>query len=186
MRAMKKALLLLLASVSIPVAGAAYVFRAQITSLPFSPPAENAAPSSPASAPQDFRKVMAILVNQERTKLGLPALRKNALLDKAAQAHAEDMLAKKYFSHTSQDGRKPQDRIFATGYKAPVCNCVTKTAYGENIARDRKTAADAMKMWMGSAVHRGNILSTNFQEIGTGSAGGIWVQTFGKITVEQK
>lgn len=176
-------------AVLIPVAGAAYVLRAQITPHIISPSAEKPAQGATISAkpvPQDVRKEMVNAVNQERTKRGIPALRRNVFLDRAAQAHAQDMLTNNYFSHTSRDGRSPSARMIAAGYKPPVCNCIIKTSYGENIIRDRKTAQDAVNAWMQSTVHRGNILSTGFQDIGIGSVGGMWVQTFGKISVQQR
>ena len=47
---------------------------------------------------------------------GLPPLTLIWDLYKAARAHAEDMLAKGYFSHDSLDGRTYVDRIRETGY----------------------------------------------------------------------
>jgi hypothetical protein len=48
---------------------------------------------------------------------GLSPLTFSSSLYKAAREHAEDMLAKGYFSHDSLDGRTYKDRIRETGYK---------------------------------------------------------------------
>jgi hypothetical protein len=48
--------------------------------------------------------------------LGLPPLTFSSSLYRAARAHAEDMLARGYFSHDSLDGRTYADRIRGTGY----------------------------------------------------------------------
>ena len=47
---------------------------------------------------------------------GLSPLTFSGSLQKAAKAHAEDMLANGYYSHDSLDGRTYADRIRATGY----------------------------------------------------------------------
>src|SRR4051794_12612649 len=44
------------------------------------------------------------LINRERTRRGLPALRENALLSQASLQHSEDMVRAQYFEHTSLDG----------------------------------------------------------------------------------
>ena len=194
---MKKVLPLLLAAVAvIPVAGATYFLRAQLTPHHVFAPeiivplSTSSAPSSSAgsasSVPQEFQKTIVSLVNQERAKKGLQPVKENAMLDRAAQLHAEDMLKKNYFSHTSKDGRSPTARMQAAGYKAPVCNCTIQTAYGENIARGQTSPADAMNAWMHSPVHRANILYPSFKEIGVGMAGGFWVQTFGLLSVQKR
>src|SRR5262245_29247271 len=57
------------------------------------------------------------LVNQERAAQGLPALRFDPSLARAAQGHAADMVAQNYFDHTSLDGRDFSDRAKAAGYQ---------------------------------------------------------------------
>src|SRR5476651_2579575 len=44
-----------------------------------------------------------------------PPLGWNTLLQKSAYGHAKDMDQKKYFSHTSKDGRSLEDRIVFAG-----------------------------------------------------------------------
>jgi uncharacterized protein YkwD len=85
------------------------------------------------------------------------------------------MAAKAYFSHSSQDGRSPFDRMRDAGYDY-------RTA-GENIARGQTDAAAVMTAWMDSPGHRQNILNCDFEDLGVGyvegSGGPWWVQNFG-------
>lgn len=102
----------------------------------------------------------------------------NALLAQAAQAHASDMATKNYFSHTSLDGRTPDQRVSATGY--------TWTRMAENIATGNTTPEEVVAGWLQSPGHCANIMSPNLKELGVGYAynagssyGHYWVQDFG-------
>lgn len=64
-------------------------------------------------------------------------------MESAAQAHADDMAQRDYFSHNSQDGRTPGSRITAAG-------CIWN-AYGENIAAGQGTPEAVMKTWKNSS-----------------------------------
>ncbi|NED11899.1 CAP domain-containing protein, partial [Streptomyces sp. SID9124] len=144
-------------------------------SAPKSAPATRQAPAQPTpSASSDADQVLA-LVNTERAKEGCGPVTGNDQLTTAAQRHSEDMAAKDYFSHTSQDGSGPGERITAAGYRW--------STYGENIAKGQRTPADVMNSWMNSPGHRANILNCSFKELGVGiqdSPGGIvWTQDFG-------
>ncbi len=116
------------------------------------------------------------LTNLERAKVGCGALRWNARLASAAQAHSTDMRDNGYFSHTSPDGRTAFDRIKAAGYSYHQA--------AENIAAGQPTAAAVVKAWMGSAGHRANIVNCGLKDLGVGYAkggsyGSYWTQDFG-------
>ncbi|MFI1248749.1 sigma-70 family RNA polymerase sigma factor [Streptomyces anulatus] len=139
-------------------------------------PAPKPDPPAPAPpAPAGTAEQVTELVNTERAKEGCGPVTVNDQLNTAAQRHSADMEAKDYFSHTSQDGRDPGDRITAAGYQW--------STYGENIAKGQRTPADVMRSWMDSPGHRANILNCSFKEIGVGkqdSGGGpVWTQVFG-------
>ncbi|HYY10161.1 MAG TPA: CAP domain-containing protein [Kineosporiaceae bacterium] len=102
------------------------------------------------------------LVNAARATAGCRALTSNATLVGVARAHSRDMGEHGYFSHDSQDGRSPFDRMRAAGYRG--------TLMGENIAAGQPTAAAVMDAWMKSPGHRANILNCGFSEIGVGVA----------------
>jgi uncharacterized protein YkwD len=118
-------------------------------------------------------------VNEERSARHLPPLRENALLDKTAQEHADDMIRRSYYSHDSPEGATAFDRARRAGYAA--------LAVGENIAEGQSTPRQVMDAWMASPGHREHILGRALKEIGLGMAFGrnargyelIWVQVFG-------
>ncbi|WP_332871960.1 CAP domain-containing protein [Streptomyces triticisoli] len=113
------------------------------------------------------------LVNSERAKAGCSPLTVNAALNRAAQAHSEDMAAHRNMSHTGSDGSSPGDRITRAGY--------TWRTYGENVAYGYSTPEQVMAGWMSSSGHKANILNCAFKEIGVGLAqpGNYWTQAFG-------
>ncbi|WP_219825727.1 CAP domain-containing protein [Nonomuraea typhae] len=115
------------------------------------------------------------LTNAERTAGGCKPLTHDPKLNAAARGHSNDMAAKNYFSHTSQDGRSPGDRIKAAGF-SPI------STWGENIAKGQPTAASVVKGWMNSPGHKANIMNCNFTLIGVGhdAKGPIWTQVFAR------
>ncbi|MFN8080524.1 MAG: CAP domain-containing protein [Kineosporiaceae bacterium] len=146
-----------------------------------STPAPAPTKSTPAPAPTStgisaFAAEVVRLVNVERASNGCSALTAESRLTAAAQLHSEDMAAKNYFDHNSQDGRSPGARITAQGYKWRT--------WGENIAAGQQTPASVMSAWMNSSGHRANILNCTFTQIGVGVAKGgsygiYWTQDFG-------
>jgi len=127
----------------------------------------------------DFESEVLDLVNDERAAHGLHPLSYDHQLAEAARDHSEDMAIQDYFSHTSLDGRIPNDRISDAGY--------SYNTYGENIAAGYRTPEAAMNGWMTSPGHRANILGVNFCDIGVGYAyqagseyGHYWTQNFGR------
>lgn len=113
--------------------------------------------------------------NQQRTSNGLGSLTLNTMLNAAAQAKAEDMVAKDYWAHTSPDGRQPWSFILATGYSYSIA--------GENLAYGALTSESAVQAWMHSPGHRANILKPEFREVGFGYANASNYQGSGPQTV---
>jgi uncharacterized protein YkwD len=111
------------------------------------------------------------LTNAERRKKGCGDLQPDSRLAKAAQAHADDMNKKGYFSHTGKDGRYFDARQRAAGYPRPGA---------ENIGKGQKSAKEVVREWMASPSHRSAILTCSFTTIGVGVSGSYWVQEFGK------
>lgn len=104
------------------------------------------------------------LANEDRAAEDLGALSVNPLLTLAAQAKADDMAARGYFSHVTPDGREPWDFIREQGYEYG--------AAGENLAVNFSDSENVEEAWMNSPTHRANILSTKFTEIGIATARG--------------
>lgn len=112
------------------------------------------------------------LTNQVRQQHGLSPLTWETSLTGVARAHSADMLHRNYFSHQSQDGRSPHDRLRA-GYPFGL------TMSGENIwsgagydSRDtQRLARIIVDNWLSSPGHRQNLLNPQFTDIGVGVAG---------------
>lgn len=117
------------------------------------------------------------LVNVERARAGLPALKTNWQLSRVARYKSADMANRGYFSHTSPTYGSPFRMMESFGLRF--------SAAGENIAYGQRTPAEVMRDWMNSPGHRSNILSRNYTEIGVGLAknkNGVcyWTQMFMK------
>ncbi|MFI6769354.1 CAP domain-containing protein [Streptomyces sp. NPDC050355] len=109
------------------------------------------------------------LVNAERAGHGCAPVRWNAVLQRAAQRHSDDMATRHFFDHTNPDGSDPGERITRAGY--------AWSAYGENISVGRATPSAVMNAWMDSPGHRRNILQCDLADIGVGirfGTGGPW------------
>lgn len=117
-----------------------------------------------------FATQVVTLVNQERAKAGLAALKPDSLLNKVALDKAKDMYANNYFDHNSPTYGSPFDMMKAYG--------VTYSYAGENIAMGQRTPAEVMTAWMNSAGHKANILNVNYKKIGVAYYNGEWVQEF--------
>ena len=112
-------------------------------------------------------KATVCLVNRERTRRGMRALRVNRRLSRAALAHTQDMVQKRYFEHVSKSGTDIVDRLLSTGYLGRVRSWLV----GENLAwgtQSLSTPHQTVTNWMGSPGHRGNILKRRFREVGIG------------------
>lgn len=114
------------------------------------------------------------LVNVERQKADLPALKANAKLMKAARDHSANMARNKQLAH-DLDGKGPGERLKDVGYASG--------GWGENCAAGQRTPAEAITCWMNSEGHKANILGGNFREIGVALAKAAdgtvyWTQVF--------
>ena len=106
------------------------------------------------------------LTNSERAQNNIGEVKENALLDKAAQAKADDMAAKGYFSHVGPDGKEPWAWMDAAGYNYKYA--------GENLAVQFVDSKDLVDAWMKSPTHRANIVKPVYTEIGVGITQGVY------------
>jgi uncharacterized protein YkwD len=119
-----------------------------------------AAPSAAVEA------AIVCLVNGERAARGLPPVARTAALERAAQRHASDMVARRYFAHVSPSGGTLDTRAGRAGYLTAPC-----WALGEDLARAPLDAASAdavVEAWMASPTHRAVILDSDFRDAGVG------------------
>ena len=125
------------------------------------------------------------LLNAERRRRGLGALRPEPRLRLAALRHSRDMARRGYLEHVTPEGLDHAERIARAGYPLGA-----RSVSGENLASgEREAAAPAVIVdgWMHSPGHRRNILRPEFREIGigivdraeTGSPGGTYTTEFG-------
>jgi uncharacterized protein YkwD len=139
------------------------------------PPEAPKSPDNPPPPPagQTPEQAVLALVNNARAAKGCKALVIDDRITTAAQAHSTDMATKKYFSHTSQDGRTFDVRMKQAGYPRPG---------GENIAQGYQTPAQVMDGWMKSQGHRENIENCSFTTMGVGldTRNNYWTQDFGR------
>lgn len=112
------------------------------------------------------------LINEQRTKNGLSALKINSEVQNVARIKAKDMVNNNYFSHTSPTYGSPFDMLnsFKVSYKTA----------GENIAGNSSNSA-AVTAWMNSSGHKANILNSSFNYTGVGVVNG---SKYGKIYVQ--
>lgn len=104
--------------------------------------------------------------DEARVKEGGQHLTENDILNAAAQAKAEDMAARGYFSHVGPDGEEPWVWLERAGYDYMYA--------GENLAVRFEDSKDVVDAWMASPTHRANIVKPAYQEVGVGLAEGIY------------
>ena len=98
--------------------------------------------------------------NEQRANNDEGNLQINSELNQAAQAKANDMAARNYWSHNTPDGQTPWSFITAAGYDYQTA--------GENLAYGFATAGDTVTGWMNSPEHRANILNATYHDVGFG------------------
>lgn len=159
-----------------PTSGAPAPTSSPTRPRPTTPPAPAPTTTNPGGG--SYTAQVVTLTNAERAKAGCGALTVDATLTSVAQAHSQDMATKNYFSHDSQDGRSPFDRMTAAGYRYSTA--------AENIAAGQRTPQDVVTGWMNSPGHKANILNCALKQIGVGYAtatgaayGTYWTQDFG-------
>lgn len=133
------------------------------------PTACAAANSSPTEVnAAQLEHTVLCLVNRQRTSRGLPRLRSNRRLDRAARAHSHNMVRRNFFSHDAPGGVSVLERAKNHGYRSGGGLIV-----GENIAwgsGSYATPSEIVDGWMHSSGHKANILFRGFREIGVGVA----------------
>lgn len=121
-------------------------------------------PQTCASTADDaFAQRVVDLINQERAKAGLAALKRETRLNMAAATQVRDMSCNNFVDHYGSDGSTWFKRIQAQGYDYGYAS--------ENIAAGNPAfggTADwvVQIQWMNSQVHRDNILNPQVTEIG--------------------
>jgi len=113
--------------------------------------------------------------NTERFNLGKSNLQLDPKLSSAAQAKANDMVTRNYWSHTTPDGQQPWKFIAAAGYSYQTA--------GENLAYGFGTSSEVLEAWMHSPEHRANVLNDTYSQVGFAVANSPNFQGHGPETV---
>lgn len=113
--------------------------------------------------------------NTQRQNNGLGSLAINDQLDQAAQAKANDMATRNYWSHNTPDGKTPWTFIISSGYQYQTA--------GENLAYGFDSSDATITAWMNSPEHRANILDTSYKDVGFGVADAANYQDGGPQTI---
>ena len=113
--------------------------------------------------------------NIQRNKTGAKQLTISPRLNEAAQAKAQDMVNRNYWSHQTPDQQEPWAFITATGY--------TFQKAGENLAYGFNNNGQVVAGWMNSPTHKMNMLDKAFDEVGFGVANATNFTNNGKSTV---
>jgi uncharacterized protein YkwD len=119
-----------------------------------------------------IRAAVLCLHNQVRAQHGLPPLRDDADLRRAAAGHSSDMVDRRYFEHTTPAGRTMVDRIVGAGYVRANAGWML----GENLEWGTgrlATPRGAVRAWLDSPPHRANLLKRGYREVGIGVAIGV-------------
>lgn len=102
-------------------------------------------------------------MNAVRHAHGLPALRVDFHLVRAARGHSADMMRRQYFAHGSVAGR-----AVAAGARGPL--------FGEDLAWATGITANwVVEHWLASPSHRAILLRPGFRRVGIGYAFGTFI-----------
>jgi len=128
-----------------------------------------------APATENLNRVRAAVLclhNQERARHGLPALRENDRLRRAALGHSRAMVSSRFFEHTTPAGISMTDRILRSRYVGRNQGWTL----GENLAwgtGSMATPRSAVQSWLKSPGHRANLLKRSYRELGVGVVIGV-------------
>ena len=116
------------------------------------------------------------LTNQSRANSGLPQLRMDPRLCRAARLHSANMARFNSMSH-SLNGKSHQHRTMEAGYPSGMV--------AENICYSQANPQAAINTWLNSSGHRANMLSYQYSDLGVGigySSNGqpYYTQVFGR------
>jgi uncharacterized protein YkwD len=124
----------------------------------------------------DFDSSMICMINQARLANGVQALRPNPLLRRAAATYSNSLLEGRFFSHHGDfaghpHASTPVGRLREIGY--------IRRGYvwmvGEDLrwsTPETSSAADILRMWLNSPIHRFYLLKPKFDEVGVAGARG--------------
>ena len=110
------------------------------------------------------------LVNAERTRRGMRAVRRDGDLGQAARRLAHDMVRRNYFAHVTPGGSTLGDRLRDAGYgSGQSWRAGEALGWGTG---GRATPNALVDEWLASPPHRRILLDPGYRELGVGIAPG--------------
>ncbi len=100
--------------------------------------------------------------NAARADNGVGGLKLNSKLNAAAQAQANDMANRNYWSHNTPEGDPPWVWVTNEGY--------AYQKLGQNLAAGFDSEQATINGWLASPPHRENLLDSSFTDVGFGYA----------------
>jgi hypothetical protein len=130
---------------------------------------------------RDREDRLALGVGRARLGAGLLPLARSSALDRAALAHAWEMVARGYMEHQAPDGSTPGTRAAREGYDTPPGGAWLVV---EAISAISDEPDGALGWWLSDGLHRRVVLRPTWRELGVGFAPGgpygrFWVALFG-------
>ena len=127
-------------------------------------------PPAPAAHSSTLAERIHSLTNQRRADNNIPTLVLDNALSKIANARSEEMIALKYFSHTSTSGCNLKCTFSSAGYISELGgeNLAEMTSYTS--LSDQELSKSFVIDWLQSPLHKENLLSSNFTNQGIGIA----------------
>ena len=111
----------------------------------------------------ELKKAILCLINDERKSRGRSELDRHRKLAKVAGKHVKVMVETACLDHVCGNEAPVGTRIRNTGYFSGARDF----DFGEDVGC-RRSAAEMVDHWMGSTLHRRNILERRFDDIGVG------------------
>ncbi|RMC33947.1 CAP domain-containing protein [Paracoccus alkanivorans] len=100
--------------------------------------------------------------NDARSRAGLPPVRANATLARAAAEQACDMARQGRMTHAGSSASRPGQRVKALGYRPRIT--------AENIAAGPYNLEQVLSVWSSSSGHLRNISIPQIRDFGIGQA----------------
>lgn len=110
----------------------------------------------------ELQQTLLASTNTTREQNSLGDLSANSKLTNAAENKAKDMVRNNYWSHTSPSGEEPWQFIKDSQYAYSLA--------GENLAYGFTDSDSIINAWLSSPAHRDNVLSSEYSEVGFGTA----------------
>lgn len=142
-----------LAAINIPI-----YTKNQYPLIPNARDLSSSAPGNLQGNLDQWRTIMLNLINTDRRKQNLASIKLDTSLNQLAQFRSDDMVKNNYFSHWDLQGNDANDLR---------SNFAIQTLVGENLALDINLEL-AQYGLMRSAIHRSNILSSDWTRAGLG------------------